>query len=109
MANTLILNSSQVFTGLGTLTYTVASNGLYNVQAQTSEVPPSGLVITVNKNGSPVYTSPTITPTQISLQFKTYPFPCVVTDVVTVVMSSASAIDSQINNVKTSVAIGQGA
>ena len=36
MANTLILNQNQVFNGLGTLTYTVATTGNYNVQVQTT-------------------------------------------------------------------------
>ena len=36
MANYLILNQSQVWNGLGTLTYTVADTGAYNVQVQTT-------------------------------------------------------------------------
>ena len=40
MANYLILNQNQVFNGLGTLTYTVAKTGNYNVQVQ-STVPQS--------------------------------------------------------------------
>lgn len=36
MANTLILNQSQVFNGLGTLTFTVPATGVYNVAVQTT-------------------------------------------------------------------------
>lgn len=36
MANTLILNQSQVFNGLGTLTFTVPTTGQYNVQVQST-------------------------------------------------------------------------
>jgi hypothetical protein len=36
MANYLILNQNQVWNGLGTLTYTVASTGQYNVRVQSS-------------------------------------------------------------------------
>lgn len=36
MANTLILNQTQVFNGLGTLTYTVATTGQYNVKVQST-------------------------------------------------------------------------
>lgn len=36
MANYLILNNPQVFNGLGTLTYVVATTGQYNVQVQTT-------------------------------------------------------------------------
>ena len=36
MANYLLLNQPQVFNGLGTLTFTVPSTGLYNVQFQVT-------------------------------------------------------------------------
>lgn len=36
MANYLILDKPQIWNGLGTLTYTVASTGAYNVQVQTT-------------------------------------------------------------------------
>jgi poly(3-hydroxybutyrate) depolymerase len=36
MANYLILNQSQVFNGLGTLTYTVPTTGQYNVSVQVT-------------------------------------------------------------------------
>lgn len=36
MANFLLLNQSQVFNGLGTLTFTVPTTGNYNVQFQTT-------------------------------------------------------------------------
>lgn len=111
MSNTLIVNQSQVFTGLGTLTYTIptpAPTSLYTVRVQVTEVPPSGLVITVKNGASTKYTSPTITPTQIAQQFS-FQLPVVSAgDVITVVLSSAQAIDSVINNVKASISIEQG-
>jgi len=44
MANYLLLNQPQVFVGLGTLTYTVATTGNYNVQVQVTvpEALPTG-------------------------------------------------------------------
>jgi hypothetical protein len=104
---TLILNRPFPFVGLGTLTYTVATTGLYNAQAQCTETPPSGLSIVVQQNGTTVYTAPTVTATQSALQFKTE-LNCSATDVITVVMSSSTAIDKQLNTVKTTVTIGQG-
>jgi len=103
----LVLNQPQVFVGLGTLTYTVATTGNYNVQVQLSEVPPSGLSVVVNKNGSPIFTAPTLTPTQIAQQFKTS-FQSSATDSITVVLSSSTAIDEQLNTVKSVITIGQG-
>lgn len=107
MSNILILNQPRVDVGLQTSTYTVAADGIYNVQVQLSENPPTGLSVVVNKNASPVFTAPVITPTQIAQQFRVA-FPLVATDVITVVLASSSAIDQQLNTVKSNVSIGQG-
>lgn len=107
MSNILIKNTPRVDVGLTTSTFTIPTAGIYYVSFQCSEVPPSGLTVVVNNNGSPIFTAPVITPTQIALQFKINHL-FAATDVVTIVTSSASAIDSQLNTVKTSVSIGQG-
>ena len=110
MSNILILNTPRVDVGLTTSTYPVPTGGagIYNVAVQLSEVPVSGLTIVVNQNGSPIFTTPVITPTQIAQQFKTS-FLCADADVITVVASSANAVDSQLNTVKinTSIALGE--
>lgn len=111
MSNILFLNVPRVDVGLTTSTYTVPTGGagLYNVECQVSEVPPSGLSIVVNKNGSPTYTSPTITPTQSAQQFRTSLL-LADADVVTVV-ATGSGNDNLLNSVKinTFIANGQGA
>lgn len=107
MANILLIEQPFVFCGLGTLTHTLASTGNYNVKVQLSENPPSGLSLVVNKNGSPIFTAPTITPTQIAQQFKTA-FQAAANDVITVVLSSSSQIDNNLNTVKSSISIGGG-
>lgn len=167
----LILNQNYVQNGVGTLTYTVPSDGIYNVQVQVTapsalatgdgagsgtglgsgagggaegtirgdfglgfggvgqgfgvgngyQQPPaygsnetmgspvsSALVVVVNKNGSPIYTAPVLTPTQSSLEFKTSA-PFAAADVITVVLSSSGAPDNQLNSVKSNISIGQGA
>ena len=108
MANTLVLNTTQVWTGLCTLTYTVTSAGFYRVTMDTTVVTPSSLVVVVNQNGSPIYTAPAVTPTQIGLRFK-ISFLAAVNDVITVVLSSSAAIDSIPDNVLSNLSIGQGA
>lgn len=111
MANILLLNQPFVSVGLDDFTHTIATGGLYYVNVQSTETPPTGLSIVVNQNGSPVYTSPVITPTQSALEFKTN-LNCVATDVITVVLTTpqvlATDIDLQLNTLKTTVAIGQG-
>jgi hypothetical protein len=104
----LILDKPQPFVGLGTLTYTIATASLYNVRAQITEIPPSGLSVVIKQNGSTIFTSPVLTPTQVAQQFKYSPIVGAVNDVITVVLASASAIDSGLNNVKSTITIGQG-
>lgn len=108
MSNILLLNQPQVTVGLNTQTFTVPSDGIYNVSVQLTEVPPSGVSVAVKKNTVTIFTAPTITPTQAAQQFK-YATSYAAADVIDVVISSASAIDSEKNNVKTNVSIGQGA
>lgn len=107
MSNTLILNQTQVLSGLATMTYTVPSAGTYNVKVDLTEVPPSGLSIVINKNGSPILTAPTLGQTQSAQQLK-FAFLAAATDVITVVVSSSTFNDEQLNNVKSNISIGQG-
>lgn len=128
----LFLNKSYVFNGLGTLTHTISTAGLYYAKSQTTvpsavaggsgagsgspNVPPgltpavaSGVVITVTQNGSTVYTSPTLSPTQNNLEFKTQtPLNCAANDVINIVITSSTASDQGLSGVKTVASIGQG-
>lgn len=113
MAEVLILNQPQVTAGLtsgsDTLNYTVPTGGagIYNVQVQLTEIPPTGISVIVKQNSTTKYTAPTISPTQIAQQFK-YSQPFADGDVIGVVISSSSAIDKVANNVKATVTVGQG-
>lgn len=107
MANILIKNQPFVSVGLGTYTYTVPVTGTYNVSIQSLETPITALSIVINKNGSPVYTAPVITPTQSALQCKV-DLLLTAADVITVVLSSSAPIDNQLNSLKTTVSIGDG-
>ena len=170
MSNILNLNQPYVFNGLGTLTFTVPTTGLYNVRCQTT-VPvalatgdgggsgqglgagtggggegftggdlglthggvgqgfgptngyqqpsaagsnatqgaavSSSLSIVVNQNASPIYTAPSLTPTDSAIQFKTS-IVATAADVITVVLSSSAASDKVLNGVSSVVSIGQG-
>lgn len=107
MANILLLNQPFVSVGLGSFTFTIPSDGIYNVQCQLTEVPPSGLVVAITQNAGNIFTSPVITPTQIAQQFKTKVVG-VAADAIVVTLSSAQAIDAGLNNVKATVTLGQG-
>jgi hypothetical protein len=107
MSNILLLNVPRVDVGLVTDIFTIPSTGLYNLEAQITEIPPSGLSIVVNQNGSPIYTAPALTPTQSAIQFKV-DINGVAADTITLVLSSSNANDALLESVKTNVSIGQG-
>jgi len=107
MSNILILNTPRVDVGLTTSTFTIPADGEYRVDVQATEVPVSGLSIVVNQNASPVYTSPTITPTQSAQQFKV-DLKCSANDVITVVATGNAGNDAMLNTVKINTSIGQG-
>ncbi len=67
----------------------------------------SGLSVVVNKNGSPVYTMPSLTPSQSAVQFK-FDLQLALNDVVTVVLSSAVASDAALNGLVSQISINQG-
>jgi hypothetical protein len=67
----------------------------------------TGLSVVVNDNGSPIYTMPSMSPTQSAIQFK-FPFTSTATHSITVVISSSTASDNALNGVQSVITIGQG-
>lgn len=110
LANTLLINVPFVLVGLNTWTYTIPTGaaGIYNIHVESTEIPPSGVVFKVKKAGVDQFTAPVLGQTQSALQFK-YSALFAAADVITMVMTSATGSDSDLNNVKTTCTIGQGA
>jgi hypothetical protein len=88
--------------GSGQTTLDGAQNSVQNGAAVTS-----GVSIVIQQNGSTKYTSTAPTVTQSALQFK-YDLSCATSDVITVTFSSSNSNDSQLQAVKSVVAIQQG-
>ena len=122
--NSLQLNVSTPVAGLGTQTFNVVTAGLYTVAFNftipfvqgtsansASTVGQSALQIVVNQNGSPLLTvggtSTNPTPTQPSIGSSIH-IQCAASDVITVVTSSANAVDAVPNAVKGIVNVYQG-
>jgi hypothetical protein len=61
----------------------------------------------VKQNASTVYTAAALSPTQIAQQFR-YSQIYSAADVISVAFTSSTAIDKVANNVKATVAVGQG-
>lgn len=113
MSLSLVLNQPFVSVGLPTFAYTVPTGGagIYSVRVTLSDVPPSGISILIKKNGVTTYTVPieTLSATQNFIKYKTPPWSLADADAVTVVLASAEAVDNQLNTVKVTCAIQQGA
>lgn len=100
-----IRNSAGTVEGLGTTTFTVGIAGPHRIGARATMVPTSGLIITINKNGSALATSPTISATEQALSLSAIS-QCAVGDILTVVLTSTGGNNDIIpNDVKTTVVI----
>jgi hypothetical protein len=110
MSVTINLNQSQSVAGLQTVTWTAAAAGPITVQCESTIPLASALQIVINQNGSPVVTSggsaTNPTPTQQSLGAQAN-ISCAASDVITVVLSSANAVDALPNAVKSVVSLFQ--
>jgi hypothetical protein len=98
---------SNIFTGLGTWTYTASVAGLYDVSAVASVLPPSGLSIVVNQNGSPVATSNAPASAQQSVSAQVLDLNVAVSDIITVVLTSSTQSDTLPNALKTLITLNQ--
>jgi len=97
-----------VFAGLGTLSFEVPDAGPFFVDVK-STIPTltagggiSALVITINLNGSPVYTG------AAGAQGAYVVFSVAAKDVITVVFSSAAIPDQGLNVIKSTISVGYG-
>lgn len=102
-------NQNAVFNGLGTFTQNLPAAGNYFVEGKSS-IPTivggggaSALVATVNLNGSPIYTG-----TAGAEGFGRVTFAAAALDALTIVFTSANAVDAALNAVKSSIVISQG-
>lgn len=96
------------FSGLGTVTFVPAADGNYEIEGKISLPTPSqgggesAVVVTINKNASPIYTGTAAAKGfRVSQLFLT-------TDTVTIVLTSSATADQPKNAVKTSISIAAG-
>lgn len=95
--------------GIGTWSYTVPTLGTYAVSIFSTFAAPSGLIITINQNGSAVGPSPTTalpaSQSEINIQAR---LNCAAGDVITVVLSDSTFQDQSIPTIKTIIDLHQG-
>lgn len=108
MAQTITkISQTTVINRLDTYNHTAASTSIYGVDVKLSEVPASGISIVVQLNGSTKATSTAPSATQNHIELHTT-LNCTATDVISVIISSANAIDKQLNTVQGIIAITRG-
>jgi hypothetical protein len=98
---------TKVINGLDTYNYTVINSGLHTVSLGINEIPPSGITITIKKNGSTIASTSAPAASQQVINLSAL-INCTASDVLGVVVASASAIDSGLNDFKGILNIRQG-
>lgn len=107
MALDLKASRSNVTVGLNTFNHTAASTGMYTVQVQCLENPPSSISILIKQNGSTKATSSAPRAAQAPIDIQTV-LNCTQGDVISVVISSSADIDNQLNTVKANIIVRPG-
>jgi hypothetical protein len=110
MSQNIKRNRAMPVCGLGTFTHTISatSAGTFYCSAQATDVPPSGLSIVINQNGSPVATSPSPLNSDAQTVGVDTHMTCAASDVITVVISSSTPNDALLNTVKTMIRLDGG-
>lgn len=109
MAYALNMASQQtIASGLGTWSYTILTQGPHSVSVFSQVPAPSGLIITINQNGSPI--APTPAPFQPSQSEANVmvPLDCSVGDVITIVLSSSISNDPSVPFIKSIINFHRG-
>src|ERR1700678_1990847 len=103
------LTKQSVFSGLGTDVHQVKTAGMYNLNVQTTELPPSGLVITLSQSGSMSVSvsTPATGPIQEVVGINQL-FNCAVGDILSVTFSSSASADQPPNMIKSAINLRQG-
>lgn len=103
-----LFNENSVFNGLGTYSRKILEAGNYFVEGKIN-LPTfvngggaSSLVVTINQNGSPIYTG-----AAGADGFKVEAN-CAVNDLIAIVLTSSAPADQEVNGLKTTVSIGLG-
>ncbi len=98
-----------VFSGLGSDTYIVGTAGPYQIVAKTTDLPPSGLTLTIAQTGS-VSLSTSVTSGNVQNHIEcNLKMNCAAGDTLTVTLASSAAADQPPNMIKTTIDLKQGA
>lgn len=97
---TLKTDMQTVGTGLGTWTITVPTLGIYHASCFLTEVPPTGVSVAINQNGSNIITTGTLNPNATEYNIDCF-IRCAASDVINIVVTSSSSPDLSVQTMKT--------
>jgi len=100
---------SSAMSGLNTETYKIKTAGQYTIYTRTTDVPASGIVVTLSQTGSTSasFTTPTTGTVQEHIELNGT-FNCAVGDVLSVALTSSATTDQPPNLIKTIINLRQG-
>lgn len=101
------ISKTKVLNSLDTYNHTAQASTMYMVSISVSEQPPSGVIITIQQNGSQkaISSAPAAAQGVVQLQIV---LNCAANDVISVILSSAVTSDSKINSIRGLLNIHQG-
>lgn len=103
------LQKPTCISGLISDTKKIMSAGQYTIYTRTTDLPPSGLVVTISQSGSAShsFSTPTTSPLQTDVEMNAT-FNCAVNDILTVAVTSSATADQPPNMIKTIINLRQG-
>jgi hypothetical protein len=95
--------------GLITDTKQIATAGQYTINTLTTDIPPSGIVVTISQSGSTSKSvvTPTTSPVQTNIESNAT-FNCAIGDILTIALTSSAPIDQPPNLIRTIITLRQG-
>jgi len=106
--NTLKDSQSNIISQLGTWTHTTTQASLYSMSVQLLELPPSGISVLIQHNGSTIATASAPAASQQLINLQALNIFCAQGDTISTVLSSANPSDALPNIFKALISVGRG-
>lgn len=101
------IDQSKVISNLDTYNHTTLAAGMYTVSIQVSEIPPSGVTLSIKQNSSTIASVSVPAAAQQLTQLRVV-INCAISDVLGVVIASSTAREAGPNQIKGILNIHQG-
>lgn len=109
MAQTISrISKAYITDALDTYNHTTTSATTYKVRVRLTELPPSGITITIKNNGATITTSTAASSRQRAITVESV-INCAAADVLSIVLDSSTPADVNLNVLKAIITITQGA